>query len=53
MGNKISLEDELVNLRITSKHMSRSAKKCEKKSKEAEAKVKKVSAPLNVNFRRI
>jgi len=40
---KPSLEDELINLRITSKQMQRASKKSEKKSKEAEAKVKKVS----------
>uniref|UniRef100_A0A7S2SCB7 Uncharacterized protein n=1 Tax=Eucampia antarctica TaxID=49252 RepID=A0A7S2SCB7_9STRA len=33
MGNKISLEDELINLRITSKQMQRSAKKSEKNEK--------------------
>ena len=35
MGNKVSLEDELVNLRITSKQMQRSAKKCQKNEKAA------------------
>jgi charged multivesicular body protein 1 len=33
MGNKISLEDELINLRITSKQMQRSAKKSTKNEK--------------------
>lgn len=33
MGNKVSLEDELINLRITSKQMQRSAKKSEKNEK--------------------
>ena len=42
MGNKVSLEDELVNLRITSKQMQRSAKKCEKNEKAAIEKLKKV-----------
>jgi len=36
MGNSPSLEDELVNLRITSKQMSRSAVKCEKNEKQGE-----------------
>lgn len=41
MGNRISLEDELVNLRIVSKQMQRSAKKCEKNEKAAIDKLKK------------
>ena len=43
MGNKVSLEDEMVNLRIVSKQMQRSAKKCEKNEKQALEKTKKVS----------
>ena len=43
MGNKISLEEELVNLKITSKQMQRAAKKCEKNEKAAVNKLKKVS----------
>ena len=46
MGNKVSLEDEMVNLRIVSKQMQRSAKKCEKNEKAALAKLKKVRAPI-------
>lgn len=42
MGNKISLEDELINLRLTSKQMQRAAKKCEKNEKSAVDKLKKV-----------
>jgi charged multivesicular body protein 1 len=42
MGNKVSLEEELINLRITSKQMGRSAKKCEKNEKAALDKLKKV-----------
>jgi len=41
MGNKVSLEDEMINLRITSKQMQRSAKKCEKNEKMAIEKLKK------------
>jgi len=41
MGNKVSLEDEMVNLRIVSKQMQRSAKKCEKNEKAALEKLKK------------
>lgn len=42
MGNKVSLEDELINLKIVSKQMQRSAKKCEKSEKAAIEKLKKV-----------
>ena len=42
MGNKISLEEELVNLKITSKQMQRASKKCEKNEKAAVNKLKKV-----------
>lgn len=42
MGNKVSLEDEMVNLRIVSKQMQRSSKKCEKNEKAALEKLKKV-----------
>mmetsp|Transcript_26645 Transcript_26645/g.58403 ORF Transcript_26645/g.58403 Transcript_26645/m.58403 type:complete len:220 (+) Transcript_26645:242-901(+) len=41
MGNKVSLEDEMVNLRIVSKQMNRSSKKCEKNEKAALVKLKK------------
>jgi len=41
MGNKVSLEDEMINLKITSKQMQRSAKKCEKNEKVAIEKLKK------------
>ena len=37
-----SLEEELINLRLTSKQMQRASKKCEKNEKAAVAKVKKV-----------
>ena len=43
MGNTVSLEDEMVNLRIVSKQMNRSSKKCEKNEKAALVKLKKVS----------
>jgi hypothetical protein len=42
MGNKISLEDEMINLRIVSKSMQRSAKKCNKNETAALGKLKKV-----------
>lgn len=42
MGNKVSLEEELINMRIVSKQMIRSSKKCEKNEKAAKDKLKKV-----------
>jgi charged multivesicular body protein 1 len=42
MGNKVSLEEEMINLRIVSKQMVRSSKKCEKNEKLAVEKLKKV-----------
>ena len=48
MGNKVSLEDEMVNLRIVSKQMQRSSKKCEKNEKAALQKLKKVSHSIFV-----
>jgi charged multivesicular body protein 1 len=43
MGNKVSLEEELINLRIVTKQMQRSSKKCEKNEKAALEKLKKVN----------
>jgi len=43
MGNKVSLEENLIDLRIVSKQMARSAKKCEANEKAALNKLKKVS----------
>ena len=42
MGNSVSLEEELINLRLTSKQMQRASKKCEKNEKAAVLKLKKV-----------
>jgi len=53
MGNKVSLEDELVNLRITSKQMQRSAKKCQKNEKAAIEKLKKAIKEGNSDGARI
>ena len=41
MGNSVSLEDELINLRLTAKAMARSSEKCKKNEKAAIEKVKK------------
>lgn len=43
MGNSVSLEDELINLRLTSKQMQNASKKCDKNEKAAVNKVKKVN----------
>mmetsp|Transcript_13889 Transcript_13889/g.30179 ORF Transcript_13889/g.30179 Transcript_13889/m.30179 type:complete len:206 (+) Transcript_13889:181-798(+) len=53
MGNKVSLEDELINLRITSKQMQRSAKKSEKNEKAAIEKLKKAIKAGNSEGARI
>ena len=42
MGNSVSLEEEMINLRMTSKQMQRASKKCEKNEKGAVTKLKKV-----------
>lgn len=42
MGNKVSLEENLINLRIVSKQMQRSSAKCKKNEKAATEKLKKV-----------
>jgi hypothetical protein len=46
MGNRVSLEEELINFRIVSKQMQRSSKKCEKNEKAAIEKLKKVSRDI-------
>jgi len=48
-----SLEDELINLRLTSKQMQRASKKCEKNEKEAVTKVKKAIKQGNPEGARI
>lgn len=48
MGNKISLEDELVNLRMTSKSMNRASTKCKKNEKVALDKLKKVQKIISI-----
>ncbi|CAB9525205.1 ESCRT-related protein [Seminavis robusta] len=53
MGNKVSLEEEMINLRIVSKQMQRSAKKCEKNEKQALEKLKKAIKQGNSEGARI
>ena len=50
MGNKVSLEEEMINMRIVSKTMQRSAKKCEKNEKAAIEKLKKVRISIIMMF---
>ncbi|GAX18413.1 charged multivesicular body protein 1 [Fistulifera solaris] len=52
MGNKISLEEEMINMRIVAKQMQRSAQKCQKNEKAAIEKLKKaIAANLSENAR--
>ena len=53
MGNKVSLEDHLVNLRLTSKQMVRASKKAEGSEKEAKNKLKKAIEAHNAEGARI
>lgn len=53
MGNKVSLEEEMINLRIVSKQMQRSSKKCEKNEKQALEKLKKAIKQGNTEGARI
>mmetsp|Transcript_27972 Transcript_27972/g.39334 ORF Transcript_27972/g.39334 Transcript_27972/m.39334 type:complete len:209 (+) Transcript_27972:103-729(+) len=50
---KVSLEEELINLKITSKQMQRSSKKCEKNEKAAIEKLKKAIKQGNSEGARI
>ena len=50
MGNSVSLEEELINLRLTSKQMQRASKKCDKNEKEAVKKLKKVSYDVSTTY---
>jgi len=53
MGNKISLQDELINLKMTSKQMVSMSKKSEKNQKTAKAAVKKAIEKGNSEGARI
>jgi hypothetical protein len=52
MGNKVSLEEDLINLRIVSKQMIRSSKKCEKNEQAAKDKLKKVNSVTQYGHQR-
>lgn len=53
MGNKVSLENELINLRLTSKQQQRGATKCNKLENEAKAKLRDAIKAGNVEGARI
>lgn len=53
MGNKVSLENELINLRLTSKQMQRSAIKCTKNETAAKAKLREAIKAGNIEGARI
>lgn len=52
-GSSVSLEEELINLRLTSKQMQRASKKCEKNEKGAVTKLKKAIQQGNSEGARI
>lgn len=53
MGQKHSLEDDLITFKLTSKQMARSAKKCDKNMKEQKEKLKKAIEQGNMEGARI
>ncbi|GKY90720.1 hypothetical protein MPSEU_000045400 [Mayamaea pseudoterrestris] len=53
MGNKVSLEEEMINLKIVAKQMARSSKKCETNEKKAVEKLKKAIQDGNSEGARI
>lgn len=53
MGNRVSLEDELINLRLTSKQQQRSALKCNKNEAAAKAKLREAIKAGNIEGARI
>uniref|UniRef100_A0A7S3JWC9 Uncharacterized protein n=1 Tax=Aureoumbra lagunensis TaxID=44058 RepID=A0A7S3JWC9_9STRA len=53
MGNKVSLQDELINLKITSRQMTSASKKCEKGARTAKNQVKKAIEKGNMEGARI
>ncbi|CAN0018356.1 unnamed protein product [Discosporangium mesarthrocarpum] len=53
MGNRVSLENELINLRLTSKQQQRSAAKCTKNEKIAKAKLRDAIKAGNIEGARI
>lgn len=53
MGNKVSLENELINLRLTSKQQQRGAQKCTKNENAAKAKLREAIKAGNIEGARI
>lgn len=53
MGNKHTLEDDLITFKLTSKQMARSAKKCDKNMATQKEKLKKAIEQGNMEGARI
>lgn len=53
MGNKVSLESELINLRLTSKQQQRGSIKCQKNEAAAKAKLREAIKAGNIEGARI
>mmetsp|Transcript_20382 Transcript_20382/g.30143 ORF Transcript_20382/g.30143 Transcript_20382/m.30143 type:complete len:203 (-) Transcript_20382:77-685(-) len=53
MGNKFALEEEMINLKLTSKQMQRASVKCEKEEKISKGKVKLAIQKGNMEGARI
>ena len=53
MGQKHSLQDDLITFKLTSKQMLRSAKKCESNMKSQEAKARSAMKKGNIDGARI
>lgn len=53
MGNKVSLESELINLRLTSKQQQRGALKCQKNENAAKTKLREAIKAGNIEGARI
>ena len=53
MGQRVSLQEELINMKITSKQMVSASKKCEKNEKKYRKDVKKARSPRFEVLRRL
>ena len=53
MGQRVSLQEELINMKITSKQMVSASKKCEKNEKKYRKDVKKAGSRRPVVWRRL
>ena len=53
MGQRVSLQEELINMKITSKQMVSASKKCEKNEKKYRKDVKKAGSRRPAVLRRL